>query len=233
MWNKYNQHPGGVPPCARESFLQILARSIPARACLLAPTKMGSTYYSLHYHWVCSMKLRRRYMRSPWRSPFHAYLGSTIRGLEGVPLKTGGVEDHVHMVFGLKPSHVIADVVRELKKASSIWAAQEYEQECKWQEGYSIFSVGDYLDDVIDYVSRQEEHHQTLTFEEEIKGLLERHGIKPQISALKMPALAGTGWHPSGVLIFIITSTRGLRCASTPGYRCQPSGVVSQTPVRR
>jgi hypothetical protein len=67
---------------------------------------------------------------------------------------------------------------RELKKASSLWAAQEHEQEFRWQEGYSVFSVGAYLDDVIDYIARQEEHHRTLTFQDELRELLERHGIK-------------------------------------------------------
>ena len=68
--------------------------------------------------------------------------------------------------------------VREMKKACSLWAAQEHEREFRWQEGYSIFSVGAYLDDVIDYIARQEEHHRTLTFQDELRGLLERHGMK-------------------------------------------------------
>jgi hypothetical protein len=33
-------------------------------------------------------------------------------------------------------------------------------------------------DDVIDYIARQKEHHRTLTFQDELRGLLERHGIK-------------------------------------------------------
>jgi len=81
---------------------------------------MGSTYYSLHYHWVCSTKHRRPLLRAEWRLRFHQYLGGTIRGLEGVPLKVGGVEDHVHLLIGLKPVHRISDFVRELKKAGRL-----------------------------------------------------------------------------------------------------------------
>jgi len=47
---------------------------------------MGSTYYSLHYHWVCSTKERHPFIQSHWRSRLHEYLGGTIRGLAGVPL---------------------------------------------------------------------------------------------------------------------------------------------------
>jgi REP element-mobilizing transposase RayT len=50
-----------------------------------------------------------------------------------MPLKIGGVEDHVHVLFGLKTVHCIADFVRELKKASSVWASENHEREFEWQ----------------------------------------------------------------------------------------------------
>jgi hypothetical protein len=73
---------------------------------------------------VCSTKDRRPLIRPAWRQRFHEYLGGTVRGLEGVPLQVGGVEDHVHLLFGLKTTHCLADFARELKKASSVWAAE-------------------------------------------------------------------------------------------------------------
>lgn len=139
---------------------------------------MGSTYYNLHYHWVCSTKERRPLIHPDWRSRFHEYLGGTIRGLDGVPLKIGGVGDHVHALIGLKTTHCIADFVHELKKASSVWAAENHDREFAWQEGYSIFTVSaSMLETVSNYVARQEEHHQKMTFVEELKRLLEKHGV--------------------------------------------------------
>jgi REP element-mobilizing transposase RayT len=99
---------------------------------------MGSTYYSLHYHWVCSTKERRPFIQPDWRPRLHEYLGGTIRGLVGMPLKIGGVVDHVHALIGLKPTHCLSDLVRELKKASSVWAATHHERQFEWQEGYSV-----------------------------------------------------------------------------------------------
>jgi len=139
---------------------------------------MGSTYYSLHYHWVCSTKVRRPFIRSDWRPRLHEYLGGTIRGLDGVALKVGGVEDHVHALIGLKPTHCIANFLRELKKASSVWSAENHEREFEWQEGYSIFAVSASLMETVNhYIERQEEHHRKMTFEDELKLLLEKHGI--------------------------------------------------------
>lgn len=139
---------------------------------------MGSTFHSLHYHWVCSTKDRRPFIRGEWRSRLHEYLGGTIRGLEGTPLNVGGVEDHVHALIGLKTTHCVADFVRELKKASSIWTAQHHEKEFAWQEGYSIFTVSVSMLDVVNaYITRQEEHHRRKTFTDELRQLLEKHGV--------------------------------------------------------
>jgi len=140
---------------------------------------MGSTYYSLHHHWVCSTKERRPLIRPSWRPHLHEYLGGTVRGLAGVPLKVGGVEDHVHALIGLKPTHRISDFVRELKKATSIWAAAKQEPQFEWQEGYSIFAVSaSMVETVRKYIDRQEEHHRKQSFVKELKQLLEKHGIQ-------------------------------------------------------
>jgi len=140
---------------------------------------MGSTYHKLLYHWICSTKHRRPFIRAERRPRFLEYLGGTIRGLHGVALKTGGVEDHVHLLLGLKPVHCISDFVREFKKASSAWAARVLEPDFEWQEGYSIFSVGSGgLVELTEYIEGQEEHHRKETFEAELKRLLEKHGIQ-------------------------------------------------------
>jgi putative transposase len=140
---------------------------------------MGSTYYSLHYHWVCSTKERRPFLRDDWRPHLHEYLGGTVRGLAGVPLKIGGVQDHVHALIGLKPTHCISDFVRELKKATSVLASAHHEPQFEWQEGYSIFAVSaSRMEAVSRYIERQEEHHRKRSFVEELKELLEKHGVQ-------------------------------------------------------
>ena len=50
-----------------------------------------------------------------------------MRGLGGVAEAIGGVEDHVHLLISLKTTDAPADLVRELKKASSVWAAENHE----------------------------------------------------------------------------------------------------------
>ena len=47
-----------------------------------------------------------------WRARLHEYLGGTVRGLAGVPQAVGGVEDHVHLLIGLRATHTLADFMR-------------------------------------------------------------------------------------------------------------------------
>lgn len=139
---------------------------------------MSSTFLSLHYHIVFSTKERRTLIRSEWRSQLHRYLGGTVRGLGGVPEIVGGVEDHVHLLVGLRATHCLSNFMQELKKASSIWSAEKHERLFCWQEGYSAFTVSwTHLEAVRRYIANQEEHHRKKDFMTELMALLKKNGV--------------------------------------------------------
>ena len=140
---------------------------------------MGSTFYSLRFHIVFSTKERRPLIKSSWRNQLHKYLGGTVRGLEGIPEMIGGIEDHVHLLVGLKTTQKPADFIRELKKASSIWASENHDRQFSWQEGYSIFSVSwTHAALVKRYIENQEEHHRVKTFQEEYRLIMKRYKVE-------------------------------------------------------
>jgi REP element-mobilizing transposase RayT len=141
---------------------------------------MSSTYLCLHYHLVFATKSRERFIDVAWRSRLHEYLGGTIAGLGGFPQGIGGVDDHVHLLVGLKATHCLADVLRELKKASSVWVHEEIGLRAfVWQEGYSAFTVSAPTRGAVrKYIANQEEHHRVKSFREELIELLGRAGIE-------------------------------------------------------
>jgi len=141
---------------------------------------MSSTYLSLHYHLVFSTKDREPWIDPTWRDRLHEYLGGTIKGLGAFPEIVGGVADHVHLLVGLKATHCLADFMRELKKASSVWVHEQINLPgFAWQEGYAAFTVSvTSRADVRDYIARQEEHHRGKTFRQELVEMLERAGIE-------------------------------------------------------
>ena len=140
---------------------------------------MPSTYLSLHYHLVFSTKNRVPTIDSAWKSRLHEYLGGTIRGLGGVPDEIGGIADHVHLLVGLKATHCLADVMRDLKKASSMWVHEALGlPHFAWQEGYAAFTVSATArESVRRYIVNQEEHHRGTTFREEVIQMLDKAGV--------------------------------------------------------
>ena len=103
---------------------------------------MPSTYTSLHYHVIFGTKDREPLIASMWRDRLYEYLGGVVRGLEGIPQGVGGVADHVHLLVALKPRHSLSDFMRDLKKSSSAWVAEEIgERSFRWQVGYAAFTV--------------------------------------------------------------------------------------------
>lgn len=142
---------------------------------------MGSTYLSMHYHLVFGTKERRPFIQPQWRPRLHEYLGGTVRGLGGVAESVGGVKDHVHLLCGLRATHCLADFMRELKKASSIWTAENCEPDFAWQEGYAAFTVSTTnCEGVKKYIAHQEEHHRQTDYRADPVELLQRAGVEYQ-----------------------------------------------------
>lgn len=141
---------------------------------------MGSTFHSLHFHIVFSTKERRPFIEPQIQNSLFEYMAGIIIGLDGIPISLGGVSDHVHLLISLKPRHCLADVVREIKKASSSWMHEKPGQKYfSWQEGYAAFTLGaTSKKSVRGYIENQAEHHRKKSFREELKELLIRAEIE-------------------------------------------------------
>ena len=103
-----------------------------------------------------------------------------MKTVDGIPEEIGGVEDHVHLLLGLRATHCLADVVREIKKASSRWVHEKIGRPAfAWQEGYGGFTVShSNIETVRKYIAGQAEHHRRHTFTDEYRGLLKKHEVE-------------------------------------------------------
>ena len=75
----------------------------------------------------------------------------------------------------------LAARLEEIKKHSSRWVKEIDPKYAgfSWQRGYGAFSVSrSQLDAVMAYVEGQEEHHQKITFQDEYRSFLKKHGIE-------------------------------------------------------
>jgi len=140
---------------------------------------MPSTHLSLHYHIVFSTKNRLPMIRTEWRNDLHSYLGGIVKTMNGVPLAVGGIEDHVHMLIGLRSTHRLDYVVRDIKSGSSEWVHNHPGRKSfGWQDGYFGATVSpSQIERVRKYVLNQEEHHKKQSFQDEYIELLKLNGV--------------------------------------------------------
>jgi REP element-mobilizing transposase RayT len=141
---------------------------------------MSSTHLSLHYHLVFGTKHQRPLIAADWRPRLHAYLGGAAKTLDIMPEAIGGVADHVHLLLGMRATHCLSDVMRDVKRTSSAWVHETIgEKDFEWQDGYGAFTVSvSMLETVRHYIANQEEHHRKKTFQEEYVELLKRNGVE-------------------------------------------------------
>ena len=141
---------------------------------------MSSTHLSLHFHVVFGTKHQRPLIAAAWRPRLHAYLGGAAKTLDIIPVAIGGVADHVHLLLGMRATHRLADVMRDVKRTSSARVHETIgEKDFEWQDGYGAFTVSvSLLETVRNYIARQEEHHHKKTFQKEYVELLQRSGVE-------------------------------------------------------
>ncbi len=80
------------------------------------------------------------------------------------------MSDHIHIFVGMRPTHSISDLMQDIKGNSSKWINEKKFLKVKfeWQEGYGAFFYSkSHVNNVIDYIKNQEEHHKKESFRDE------------------------------------------------------------------
>jgi putative transposase len=133
-------------------------------------------------HTVFSTKERRPLLRDVvLRDELHRYLGGILTNLDCQPVIVGGVEDHVHVLCALSRTCQAAEMVKEVKRGSSVWLKTMGPEwsDFAWQNGYGVFSIGfSQIETVRNYIAGQEEHHRKVSFQEEFRELLRRYEVE-------------------------------------------------------
>jgi hypothetical protein len=75
----------------------------------------------------------------------------------------------------------VADLVQKVKTSSSRWVKEQDGalDQFAWQQGYAAISVNfSGLNELLEYIDGQEEHHRKVSFQEEYRALLKKNGIE-------------------------------------------------------
>ncbi|MBY0521899.1 MAG: IS200/IS605 family transposase [Gemmataceae bacterium] len=143
---------------------------------------MPQSLANLLVHLVFSTKNRQPFLQDgELQNEMHRYLAGICKDLDCMPVRVGGVGDHVHVLARQARTISVSDWIKELKRVSSLWIKTKAESlsDFQWQAGYAAFSVSRSQSPVVDrYIAEQERHHRAMSFQDELRALLEKHSIE-------------------------------------------------------
>ena len=142
---------------------------------------MANTYTQIHIQCVMAVKFRDSVIAPTWKERLHQYITGIVQNCGHKMLSINSMPDHLHMLFGFRPTQSLSDLMRVVKGESSEWVNDQKFLSFlfRWQEGFGGFSYArSQISVVANYIERQEEHHKRRTFLEEYKNMLDKFEIE-------------------------------------------------------
>jgi len=142
---------------------------------------MANTYTQIYIQIVFAVKGRENLISKNNRDELQKFMTGIITNRGQKLLAIYCMPDHTHVLVGLKPNIAISDLIRDIKSGSSKFINDQkwIRGKFNWQEGFGAFSYSkSQLNNVINYILNQEEHHHKKTFKEEYIEFLEKFEIE-------------------------------------------------------
>lgn len=123
-------------------------------------------YWRLYYHIVWATAGRHPWLVADRAALVEAALRKKTHDLGGLVHAVGVMPEHVHIAVSLPPTMSMAEMVSELKGATSFLVRRRdqrlVEQGFRWQGEYGVVSFNErILHRVVAYVLNQTTHHQS------------------------------------------------------------------------
>ncbi len=137
-------------------------------------------YIQVLYQLVFSTKNREMTLLKGNRPILYNYIWGVLKEKHCFLYRIGGIEDHIHIVFSLHPSIALADLVKDIKLATTDFIKKNnfFPDFAGWQTGYGAFTYSiEAKENLIEYVKNQEEHHKNIDSKEEMRQLLCELGV--------------------------------------------------------
>lgn len=141
---------------------------------------MANTYTQIHIQAVFVVRNRECLIGPAWKTDLYKYITGIIQNNQHKVLAINGMHDHIHILFGMRPSQSLSDLLQDIKGDSSKWINNNHfiNGHFSWQEGYGAFSYcKSHINEVINYIRNQEKHHSNKSFYDEYLVLLKEFGI--------------------------------------------------------
>ena len=80
---------------------------------------MANTFSQIYIQTVFAVSGRLSLIRNDFKEEVYKYISGIVRNKQQKLISINGMPDHVHILIGLRPAMALADLVQEIKAASS------------------------------------------------------------------------------------------------------------------
>lgn len=142
---------------------------------------MSDTYSRIYIQVVFAVKQRNAQIDTNWENELYKFINGGVQNNSQKLLAINGTNNHIHFLIGMKPNCCLSDLVKTIKNASNSFIKEKHFSKFnfQWQEGFGAFSYShSQLDNVIQYINNQKEHHRLHTFRDEYMTFLNKYCIE-------------------------------------------------------
>jgi REP element-mobilizing transposase RayT len=139
-------------------------------------------FSKINLHLIFSTKNQKDLLKSAEiRRRLWAFTVGVCKRLDSEAAIVGGTENHIHILCAFAYRKTVSLFVKEIKRRTLRWIRTHFIElpQFEWQENFGAFSISpSHLDAVKQYIARQSEHHQTATFENEMRTIWKKYNVK-------------------------------------------------------
>ena len=141
---------------------------------------MPHSLTKLWIHLILGTKNRDNLINQEIFSKLKNYIKQNLQEQECVVRIINGTKNHLHILLLQSPKKSLSEIIKNIKGSSSHWINQQnlVNYKFSWQIGYGAFSVSESnVESVVKYIQNQKEHHEKLSYQQELDLFLDKHGL--------------------------------------------------------
>jgi REP element-mobilizing transposase RayT len=139
------------------------------------------SYLRIWLHCVWTTNNRIPYLRDEIMEEVISHIRNNAN-LKGIYIDhINGYHEHLHALISLDSKQTVSEIMQKIKGESSFWINKNKLTRLKfqWQDDFYSVSIGmSQLDNLRKYIRNQEEHHQKISFQEELDSIIEEYKLQ-------------------------------------------------------
>lgn len=139
------------------------------------------SYTNLLFHIVIRTKRSEPTVPAAHERDLYMYIFTFIKAYGCRVYRIGGMPDHIHLLISTRATLCLADLMRDMKTATSKFMKSHREDFLMfdgWESEYFACTVGPgQKEAVIEYIRNQKEHHKKTNSRDEVLRLCKENGI--------------------------------------------------------